>query len=58
MLGFRLTEEVTDGNSWPPQTRTMALISRAAFEVDDYWRIVDVLHKRFFFLKFYFKFLG
>ncbi|KAI4383995.1 hypothetical protein MLD38_009770 [Melastoma candidum] len=41
-----LAEEVTDGNLWPPDTRTMALISRAAFEVDDYWRIVDVVHKR------------
>lgn len=25
----------------------MGLISRAAFEVDDYWRIVEILHKRF-----------
>lgn len=23
------------------------MISKAAFEVDDYWRIVGVLHKRF-----------
>ncbi|KAI4385685.1 hypothetical protein MLD38_003680 [Melastoma candidum] len=41
-----LAEEVTDGNSWPPDKRTMALLSRTAFEVDDYWRIVDVVHKR------------
>ncbi|KAI3751372.1 hypothetical protein L2E82_22456 [Cichorium intybus] len=41
-----LTEEATDEDSWPSDTRTMGLISRAAFEVDDYWRIVDILHKR------------
>ncbi|XP_023737262.1 epsin-3 [Lactuca sativa] len=41
-----LTEEATDEDSWPSDTRTMGLISRAAFEVDEYWRIVDVLHKR------------
>lgn len=42
-----LTEEVTSGNTWAPDTRTIGLISRAAFEVDDYWRIVEILHKRF-----------
>ncbi|KAK9279285.1 hypothetical protein L1049_012964 [Liquidambar formosana] len=41
-----LTEEVTSGNPWAPDTRTMGLISRAAFEVDDYWRVVEILHKR------------
>ncbi|OVA18827.1 Epsin domain [Macleaya cordata] len=41
-----LTEEATNGNPWAPDTRTMGLISRAAFEVDDYWRIVEILHKR------------
>lgn len=40
------TEEATNGDSSAPDARTMRLISRAAFEVDDYWRIVDVLHKR------------
>lgn len=43
----RMTEEATNGNSWPPDTRTFGVISRAAFEIDDYWRIVDILHKRF-----------
>lgn len=43
---LRLTEEATDEDLWPPDTRTMGSISRAAFEVDDYWRIVDILHKR------------
>ncbi|XP_043700751.1 clathrin interactor 1-like isoform X2 [Telopea speciosissima] len=41
-----LTEDATNENQWAPDTRTMGLISRAAFEVDDYWRIVDILHKR------------
>ncbi|GAB4860164.1 hypothetical protein Ancab_011642 [Ancistrocladus abbreviatus] len=41
-----LTEEATNGNPWAPDTRTLGLISRAAFEVDDYWRIVDILHQR------------
>ncbi|KAI9195270.1 hypothetical protein LWI28_013400 [Acer negundo] len=42
-----LTEEATNGNPWSPDTRSMRSISRAAFEVDDYWRIVEILHKRF-----------
>ncbi|XAR72018.1 hypothetical protein NMG60_11018506 [Bertholletia excelsa] len=29
-----------------PDAHTMGLISRAAYEVDDYWRIVEVLHRR------------
>lgn len=41
-----LTEEVTGGNPWSADTRTMGLISRAAFEVDDYGRIVEILHNR------------
>ncbi|KAJ6429146.1 hypothetical protein OIU84_020724 [Salix udensis] len=41
-----LTEEITNGDLWAPDTRAMGVISRAAFEVDDYWRIVDILHKR------------
>lgn len=43
----RLTEEATNGSPWAPDTRTMGLISRAAFEVDDYWRIVEILHQRY-----------
>ncbi|KAJ6964267.1 hypothetical protein NC652_002526 [Populus alba x Populus x berolinensis] len=42
-----LTEEVTSGNPWAPDNPTLASISRAAFEVDDFWRIVEILHKRF-----------
>ncbi|KAM7496551.1 hypothetical protein LguiA_020965 [Lonicera macranthoides] len=41
-----LIEEATNGNPWTPDTRTLKMISKAAFEVDDYWRIVDILHKR------------
>ncbi|CAI9092408.1 OLC1v1027636C1 [Oldenlandia corymbosa var. corymbosa] len=41
-----LTEEVTNGDSSAPDTRALRIISRAAFEVDDYWRIVDILHRR------------
>ena len=41
---FRLTEEAISGN---PDARTLSSISKAAFEVDDYWRIVAILHKRF-----------
>ncbi|CAN4107436.1 unnamed protein product [Withania somnifera] len=41
-----LAEEATTGDLSAPNMQTMRLISRAAFEVDDYWRIVDVMHKR------------
>ncbi|KAL6123707.1 hypothetical protein ACLB2K_076226 [Fragaria x ananassa] len=41
-----MTEEATNENSWPPDTRTIGVISRAAFEVDDYCRIVEILHRR------------
>ncbi|KAD6796545.1 hypothetical protein E3N88_07441 [Mikania micrantha] len=41
-----LTEEAMVEDVWPPDTRSMGIISRAAFEVDDYWRIVNILHKR------------
>ncbi|THU61010.1 hypothetical protein C4D60_Mb07t18770 [Musa balbisiana] len=42
-----LTEEATNGSSSAPDAKTMRCISRAAFEIDDYWRIVEILHKRF-----------
>ena len=41
-----MTEEVTNENPRRPDPRTMGVISRAAFEVDDYWRIMEILHKR------------
>ncbi|KAL2899001.1 UPF0759 protein YecE [Bienertia sinuspersici] len=42
-----MTEEATNANPLSPDTRTLRLISRSAFEVDDYWRIVDILHNKF-----------
>ncbi|KAE8665001.1 U-box domain-containing protein kinase family protein isoform 1 [Hibiscus syriacus] len=39
-----LTEEATNGNTWTPNTQTLGSISRAAFELDDYRRIVEILH--------------
>uniref|UniRef100_A0A9I9DU39 ENTH domain-containing protein n=1 Tax=Cucumis melo TaxID=3656 RepID=A0A9I9DU39_CUCME len=41
-----LTEEATSGNPWPPDSPTMREITRATFEVDDFFRIVEILHKR------------
>lgn len=41
-----LAEEATNGDPGGPDARTMKMISRSAFEVDDYWRIVEILHKR------------
>lgn len=41
-----LVEESTNGNAWAPDARTLKMISKAAFEIDDYWRIVNVLHNR------------
>ncbi|ESQ37325.1 hypothetical protein EUTSA_v10002619mg [Eutrema salsugineum] len=41
-----MTEEATDGDLWGPNTQTLGFISKAAFEFEDYLRIVDVLHKR------------
>ncbi|KAK7262456.1 hypothetical protein RJT34_30029 [Clitoria ternatea] len=41
-----MVEEATSGNTWAPDSPTLRSISRAAFELDDYWRIVEILHKR------------
>ncbi|XP_021841664.1 epsin-3 [Spinacia oleracea] len=41
-----MAEEATNANPWSPDTRILGLISRAAFDVDDYWRIVDILHNK------------
>ncbi|KAL0370016.1 UNVERIFIED_CONTAM: hypothetical protein Sangu_0319700 [Sesamum angustifolium] len=41
-----LAEEATNGNPGGVDAQTLKMISRAAFELDDYWRIVEVLHKR------------
>lgn len=41
-----LTEEATNADPWGPETRTMAKLSDAAFELEEYERIVQVLHNR------------
>ncbi|KAK6142151.1 hypothetical protein DH2020_006962 [Rehmannia glutinosa] len=41
-----LAEEATNESPGGPDARTLKMISKAAFEVDDYWRIVEILHKR------------
>ncbi|XP_004505866.1 uncharacterized protein [Cicer arietinum] len=41
-----MIEEATNGNPWAPNTLTLRSISKAAFELDDYWRIIEILHKR------------
>ncbi|OMO95447.1 hypothetical protein COLO4_15892 [Corchorus olitorius] len=41
-----LAEEATNSDPWGPDAKTMTKISEASFYVDDYWRIVYVLHKR------------
>ncbi|KZV34485.1 ENTH/VHS family protein [Dorcoceras hygrometricum] len=41
-----LAEEATNGDPGGPDAQTLKLISRSAFELDDYWRIVEILHKR------------
>ncbi|KAJ8768432.1 hypothetical protein K2173_021585 [Erythroxylum novogranatense] len=42
-----LAEEATNNDPWGPDAKTMTMIAEASFEVEDYWRVVDVLHKRF-----------
>lgn len=51
---WRLAEEATNANSVGPDARTLKMLSKAAFEVDDYWRIVGILHKRSVFFFFFF----
>ncbi|XP_075485426.1 ENTH domain-containing protein C794.11c-like [Primulina tabacum] len=41
-----LTEEITNGDSCAQDASAMRMIARAAFEVDDYERIVHILHHR------------
>ncbi|OEL26021.1 hypothetical protein BAE44_0012959 [Dichanthelium oligosanthes] len=42
-----MAEEATNGDVSPPNVKTMGLIARQAFEIDEYVRIADVLHRRF-----------
>lgn len=53
----RLAEDATNGNPGAPETRVLKIISRAAFEIDDYWRIAEILHKRFHFFFFLWDFI-
>nr|XP_016434947.1 PREDICTED: uncharacterized protein LOC107761254 [Nicotiana tabacum] len=53
-----LAEEATNGDLSAPNMQTMRLISRAAFEADDYWRIADILHKRFVWPGLYYLYLN
>ncbi|KAJ4766985.1 ENTH/VHS family protein [Rhynchospora pubera] len=41
-----LVEEVTSGKPWSPDAKTMGLISRSAFDCDEYIRIIHILHRR------------
>lgn len=41
-----LTEEATNGSLSAPDTRMLKAISKAAFEVDDYFRILEILRSR------------
>jgi hypothetical protein len=41
-----MTEEATNGDASPPSAKTMSLIAREAFEIDEYVRISDILHTR------------
>ncbi|URD89839.1 ENTH domain [Musa troglodytarum] len=43
-----LAKEATSSKPWPPQdTGTLHGISEATFDIDDFYRVVDVLHGRF-----------
>ncbi|KAL5195744.1 Epsin-2 [Glycine soja] len=43
-----LAEEATNKDDCCPHAKTMTRIAEASFDVDEYWRIVDVLHKRLY----------
>ncbi|KAL5702337.1 hypothetical protein ACHQM5_027566 [Ranunculus cassubicifolius] len=43
-----LAEDATNDELGGPDAKTMTRIAEASFDIDDYWRIVDVLHGRFY----------
>ncbi|XP_042513136.1 epsin-3-like [Macadamia integrifolia] len=43
-----LAEEATSSDPCSPDAKTMTRIAEAAFDIDDYWRIVDVIHRRLY----------
>jgi len=44
---LRLVEEVTNGDPSSPDAKTMTKIAEASFDTVEYWRIVDVLHRKY-----------
>ncbi|KAF6145616.1 hypothetical protein GIB67_037649, partial [Kingdonia uniflora] len=47
-LAELLAEEATSNEPNVPDAKTMTRIAEASFDIDDYWRVVDVLHRRFY----------
>ncbi|KAK2402044.1 ENTH/VHS family protein [Trifolium repens] len=43
-----LAEEATNKDDCSPDAKTMTQIAEASFDIDEYWRIVDVLHRRLY----------
>ncbi|WVY96657.1 hypothetical protein V8G54_028808 [Vigna mungo] len=43
-----LAEEATNKDDCSPDAKTMTRIAEASFELDEYWRIVDILHHRLY----------
>ncbi|KAF7145789.1 hypothetical protein RHSIM_Rhsim04G0177300 [Rhododendron simsii] len=43
-----LAEEATNNDPCTPDAKTMTQITQASFDIDDYWRIADILHRRFY----------
>ncbi|XP_017413129.2 epsin-3 [Vigna angularis] len=42
-----LAEEATNKDDCSPDAKTMTRIAEASFDIDEYWRIVDILHHRY-----------
>lgn len=47
VCGARLTEEATNDEEWGPATKVMASIAEACCHMEDYPRVVQVLHGRY-----------
>ncbi|RDX74212.1 Epsin-2, partial [Mucuna pruriens] len=43
-----LAEAATNKDDCSPDAKTMTKIAEASFDIDEYWRIVDILHKRLY----------
>ncbi|KAL6192038.1 hypothetical protein ACLB2K_038425 [Fragaria x ananassa] len=41
-------EEATNGEPCSPDAKTMTKLAAASFEMEDYWRIVDILHRKLY----------